>query len=127
MMIFFAFQVFQLPLNINDLLGDIQPDRRHDHDVINALLQNPALRKTRVKDTGQRTLKLAGELTDSELDDRRQGVHCEEVQHAGLGGGVGPVLKLVVEGIVLLWVIDRSLTPTILQWCPVRSSSVPSM
>ena len=52
MMLFFALQVFQLPLNITELLGDIQPDRGHGHDVINALLQNPALRKTRVKDTG---------------------------------------------------------------------------
>lgn len=125
MMIFFALQVLQLPLNINYLLGDIQPDRGHGHDVINALLQNPALCKTRVKHTRQRTLKLAGELTDPELHDRGQGIHCEEVQHAGLGSGVGPVLRLVVEEIV--FVIDRSLTPTILEWGPVRSSSVPCM
>ena len=80
-MLFFALQVFQLPLNINDLLGDIQPDSGHGHDVINALLQNPALRKTRVKDTGQRLLSL---LVNSETLNSMTGGKVSTVRRSSM-------------------------------------------
>ena len=71
-LVFLVFQAVQLQSDVDNLLSDVQPHSGDPLYVVDAVLEDAALRQGVVSETGERALQTVGELADLVLHHRGQ-------------------------------------------------------